>query len=139
MAYPMQIITTSSATTLSPERHGETLVVMASTTGFTVTMPSATGSGDRYRVAVSITVSSGNHVIAAAGTDVMMGAVMVATDIAGVTCPTTATSDKITMSGSTTGGVLGSYVDLQDVASGKWLVTGSLVSTGAEATPFSET
>lgn len=46
-------------------------------------------------------------------------------------------SDTITMSGSTTGGVRGSMVELQDVASGIWMVRGSLVSTGAEATPFS--
>jgi hypothetical protein len=41
------------------------------------------------------------------------------------------------MSGSTTGGVRGSLVELQDVASGIWMVRGSLVSTGSEATPFS--
>ena len=57
--------------------------------------------------------------------------------LVGITCPTAADSDTITMSGSTTGGVRGSMVELQDVASGIWMVRGSLVSTGAEATPFS--
>jgi hypothetical protein len=73
----------------------------------------------------------------AAGTNVMQGVLSIATDVAGVTCPTASDTDTITMSGSTTGGVRGSMVELQDVASGIWMVRGSLVSTGSEATPFS--
>jgi hypothetical protein len=41
------------------------------------------------------------------------------------------------MNGSTTGGLLGSRVVLTDVASTKWAVSGGLISTGTEATPFS--
>jgi hypothetical protein len=41
------------------------------------------------------------------------------------------------MNGSTTGGVIGSRVEFQDIATGIWSVRGALVSTGAEATPFS--
>jgi hypothetical protein len=65
--------------------------------------------------------------------------VAIATDIAGVTCPTTATSDKITMNGSTSGGLAGSFLRLVDAKAGQWMVTGTLVSSGAEATPFSAT
>lgn len=138
MAYPLQIISTSAATTLSQERHGEGVVIMNSTTGFTITLPASSGGGDTYRIGVGITVTSGNHVIAVANaTDVIQGAVMVSTDIAGVTCPTTATSDTITMNGSTQGGLIGSWVELRDIRAGFWMVTGSLVSTGSEATPFS--
>ncbi len=67
----------------------------------------------------------------------MQGAIGMSTDAAGVTIPTASTSDTITLNGSTTGGVKGSHVELQDVASGVWRVSGFLVSTGAEATPFS--
>lgn len=139
MAYPMQSITLTTTATLNADTHAETLVIINSTTGFTITMPAASGSGNRYKFVQNLTVGSGAQVIAAAGSDVLMGAVIVATDIAGVTCPTTATSDYITMNGSTTGGVLGSTVTLTDVASGKWLVEGALVSTGSEATPFAAT
>jgi hypothetical protein len=139
MAYPLQMITLTSATTLKQDNHAETIVVMNSTTGFTITMPAATATGNKYKFVQNLTVGSGSQVIAALGTDVLMGAIAIATDVAGVTVPTTATSDKITFDGSTTGGLLGSTITLTDVASGKWLVEGSLVSTGAEATPFSAT
>jgi len=91
-----------------------------------------------YTIVVGATVSSGSHVIrVASASDVIQGAVSVATDIAGVTCPTAVDSDTITMNGSTTGGVRGSLIEVQDIASGIWSVRGSLVSTGTEATPFS--
>jgi hypothetical protein len=139
MAYPLQMITLTSAATLKQDNHAETIVVMNSTTGFTITMPAATATGNKYKFVQNLTIGSGTQIIAALGTDILMGSIAIATDIAGVTCPTTATSDKITFDGSTTGGLLGSTITLTDVASGKWLVEGSLVSTGAEATPFSAT
>jgi hypothetical protein len=41
------------------------------------------------------------------------------------------------MNGSTQGGLVGSYVEVRDVATGVWSVTGALVASGAFATPFS--
>lgn len=132
-------ITITAATSLTRNVHANALINLASTTGRTLTLPASSGKGDVYRIFIGTTVSSGNHVIAALGTDIIQGAITIASDIAGVTCPTTATSDKITMSGSTTGGIIGSYLELEDAKSGCWKVTGALVSSGAEATPFSET
>ena len=43
----------------------------------------------------------------------------------------------ITLNGSTTGGLLGSWVRLTDAITGKWMLEGFLNSSGAEATPFS--
>jgi hypothetical protein len=130
-------ITITAATSLTRNVHADALILLDSTTGRILTLPASTGKGDTYRVYIPTTVSSGDHVVAALTTDIIQGAVAVATDIAGVTCPTTATSDKITMNGSTTGGLLGSYLELRDAKSGQWMVTGTLVSSGSEATPFS--
>lgn len=103
----------------------------------TFTLPAATGSGNIYKVFVK-TTKTGNLVIkVASASDIIQGAVAVTTDAAGVVIPTAATSDTITMNGSTTGGLAGSWVELQDVASGVWRVGGFLNSSGAEATPFS--
>jgi hypothetical protein len=132
-------LTITAATSLTRNVHADTLILLDSTTGRILTLPASTGKGDTYRVYIPTTVSSGDHVVAALTTDIIQGAVAVATDIAGVTCPTTATSDKITMNGSTTGGLLGSYLELRDAKAGQWMVTGTLVSSGAEATPFSAT
>jgi len=132
------VIEVTAAVTLDDDAYAGRTINLNSTTGRIVTLPSATGSGATYTIFVGATVSSGSHVIrVAAGTNVMQGVLGIATDAAGVTCPTAADSDTITMNGSTTGGLRGSVVELQDVASGIWAVRGSLVSTGAEATPFS--
>jgi hypothetical protein len=132
------VIEITASTTLDDDAYAGRTIVLNSTTGRTITLPTATGSGATYTIFVGTTVSSGSHVIrVAAGTNVIQGAVVIATDIAGVTVPTAPESDNIAMNGSTTGGVRGSVVELQDVASGIWMVRGSLVSTGVEATPFS--
>lgn len=104
--------------------------------GITVTLPPSTGTGDIYRFYVGTTFTS-SGIIQVTTTDIIQGALGVTTDAAGVVIPTAATSDTITMNGSTTGGLVGSYIELQSVASGVWSVRGNLLSTGAEATPFS--
>lgn len=128
---------TASTLTLTAGGYAGQIIVSNLAGAQTFTLPAATGSGNLYRIFVK-TTKTGNLVIqVASSSDVMNGALGVATDAAGVVIPTAATSDTITMNGSTTGGVQGSYVQLQDVASGVWHVSGALVSTGAEATPFS--
>lgn len=120
--------------------HAGTTVVLNAAAGLTVTLPAASGTGDVYTILVGTTVTSNSYIVKVANaSDVMMGTLDVATDIAGVTCPTTSTSDTITMSGTTTGGILGSRIVLTDIATNKWGVTGGLVSSGVEATPFSAT
>jgi hypothetical protein len=124
--------------TLDRDTHIDTLNIINAAGGFTITLPEATGSGDRYRFYVQTTLTA-SATIAALTTDIMQGGVSVATDIAGVTCPATATSDKLVMNGSTTGGLLGSYVEVVDAVDATWFVSGWLVSSGTEATPFSAT
>lgn len=141
MAYGFAPISYTGATlSLVAEKHGNGVVLSANKAdGFTYTLPAATGSGEFFRIRVGTSITSNTGIIAALGADVIEGAVAVTTDTTGVTVPTSATSDKISMNGGTTGGVAGSWVELTDVASGKWLVGGFLISTGAENTPFSAT
>lgn len=129
----------TASATLTRSQAGANVVLNAAA-GLTVTLPAATGTGDVYTIIVGTTVTSNNYIIKVANSsDVMMGTLDVSTDIAGVTCPTTATSDTITMNGTTTGGILGSRIVLTDLATNKWGVSGGLVSSGVEATPFSAT
>jgi len=139
MAVALKPIAVTAATVaLTRNVHSNAVVLLDRAAGVTVTLPAATGTGDLYTILVKTTVTSNSDIIKVANaTDVMAGALSVASDIAGVTCPTTTTSDTITMSGTTTGGIIGSIVYLQDVASGLWSVSGALVSSGTEATPFS--
>lgn len=124
--------------TLTRAKHGGKVLVFNVASGATITLPAASGSGTIYRFAVNTTVTSNNYVIQVANTtDIIQGGVLVATDTGGLTVPTAGTDDTITMNGSTTGGVKGSYIEIMDVAAGLFVVRGFIVSTGVEATPFS--
>lgn len=131
------VIAVTAAATLSDDAYAGRTINLNSTTGRIITLPAATGSGAAYTIFVGATVSSGSHVVSAAGSDVIQGVVAIATDVAGVSVPTASDTNTITLNGGTTGGVRGSWLELQDVASGIWSVKGGLVSTGTEATPFS--
>ncbi|KGM44485.1 hypothetical protein JY97_00665 [Alkalispirochaeta odontotermitis] len=138
MAYPQKPITITASTTLDPDTHGMTTTKLSAAAGLTVTLPDATGSGMVYDIYVATTVTSNDYIIQVPdASNVIQGAVTISTDIAGVSVPTAATSDTITMNGSTTGGVIGSNLRLVDVAADTWQVSGHLISTGVEATPFS--
>jgi hypothetical protein len=124
--------------TLTEKEHAGRLLIFNAATARTITLPTPTGKGAKYRFFVNVTVSGGSHVIQVpSAAEVIQGALSVTTDAAGVTIPTTSTSDTITLSGSTTGGVRGSYIEIEDVSTSAFRVSGALVSTGAEATPFS--
>jgi len=130
-------VSLTASATLDRSHLGSTVTLDAAA-GLTVTLPASSGSGDIYTIVIGTTVTSNDYIVQVANaTDVIQGAIGVSTDASGVVIPTAATSDTITMNGSTTGGVKGGTIILQDVASGVWAVSGALVSTGAEATPFS--
>jgi hypothetical protein len=139
MALALKPVTITAATTLSRNVHAGTVTVLNSTTGRIITLPASTGRGDWYEIFVSATVSSGSHVIAcsAGTTNSFLGGVSISTDIAGVTFLANADDDTVTLNGSTTGGLAGSWVRFTDVVSGTWKIEGFLVSTGSEADPFS--
>lgn len=102
-----------------------------------VTLPAATGSGNIYRFYISVT-KTGALTITANGSDIIQGGVLVASDTGGLTVPTATDTQVITLAAdTTTGGVVGTTCELQDVASGQWSVSGFFVSAGVEATPFS--
>lgn len=133
-------IALTASTTLNANSYAGKTITINALAGLTITLPAATGSGATYEIVAVVTVTSNGYVIKVANaSDVMMGAVGLTTDIAGTVMPTSATTDTITMNGSTTGGLLGSRVLLTDVAATKWAVSGDLVCSGAEATPFSAT
>jgi len=129
---------TAATVTITAKEHAGRVVTLSRAAGITATLPAATGSGNVYKFFVGTTVTSNNDIIEVANsTDVIQGVLGIVTDIAGVVLNTAATTDTITMNGTTTGGVIGSWVEVQDVASGFFSLTGSLISTGTEATPFS--
>lgn len=137
-----RIRTLTASTTITAEQHdGQTLLMGASGAALTFTLPAALGTGARFRFRVSV-VNTSNYVIQVANsTDVMAGGLFFNTDDAsnGVQgFETAASSDTITLNGTTTGGAnKGDWIELEDIASGVWGVAGMLTGSGTEATPFS--
>lgn len=136
MALALKPVTITAATTLTRNRHAGCITNLNSTTGRAITLPAATGTGDVYTIYVIATVSSGNHTIVCGSGDYMIGGVSISTDIGGVTMLSTTTTGTLTMNGSTMGGLIGSWVQLTDAATNKWMLSGFLCSTGSEGTPF---
>jgi hypothetical protein len=129
-------VVTTVALALTEALHGNRVVVANNTTGFAITLPAATGSGVTYTVFYGVTVGAGSATITATGSD-FVGGVSISSNIAGVTILANVGDNTITMSGSTTGGVKGTWLRFTDVVSGSYMTDGFLKSTGAEADPFS--
>lgn len=138
MTYPLLPINKTASFTLDRRVHADNWVTCNAAAGMTVTLPASAGTGDKFKLFVGTTVTSNNFIVQVANsTDVITGAVHLTTDIAGTSMPASGTDDTITMNGTTKGGVRGSWVVLEDVATGFWVLSGGLICTGTEATPFS--
>ena len=137
---------TASTLTVTPAAHAGRVVTLNRAAGVAVTLPAATGTGNIYTFQLGTTVTSNSTTITTgvtgASSDAYQG-IVITED--GGTCtgwPATGTaggSDVITFNGSTTGGFIGDYVQLTDVATGFWMLKSTTKSTGTATTPFSHT
>lgn len=139
---PSGLVSATAATlTVTAAKHAGKLIALNRATGVAVTLPAATGSGNRYDFIVGTANSGGNSTIKVVGDDVMTGVAMMAAD-GGNTIngfETAADSDTITLDGSTFGGLKGDRVTLIDFAADTWSVEMRGAATGSEASPFSAT
>lgn len=134
------VTVTDSTVTATSAAHAGRTVVLDRAAGIAVTLPAASGTGNTYRFFIATTITSNSTTISvASASDVMAGVASVAndTDNSASLFETAADTDTITFDGSTTGGIKGATVELQDVASGLWAVRVVGAATGTEATPFS--
>ncbi len=131
-----------NAIIMHPRRLG---FIMASldTTNRPLVVPAATGTGNVYTFVTKALATSNSHVIKVANaTDVLSGSLTVVDNADGTatTFGTVAASDTITLNRTTTGSVkIGERINIVDVAAGYFSVTGTVIATGSEATPFSAT
>jgi len=132
------IVTVADATvTITDDAHVGQRVVFNRAAGVTATLPAATGSGNRYEF-IGAVDATGNQIIQVTGDDTMAGVAYLGNDSAGASCfYTAATSDTITLDGSTTGGLKGWRVICDDIAADTWAVIVMSEASGTEAAPFS--
>jgi hypothetical protein len=129
-------VTASTLTVTAADYNGQT-INLSRAAGITVTLPAATGSNATYRFVVSTSVTSNNYIIQVANASDTMNGLASVGGTTGNVFSTLPASDTITMNGSTTGGLAGSYVEITDVAANEYLVSAALVGSGTPATPFS--
>lgn len=133
---------TASTLTVTAASHAGNVVTLNRAAGIAVTLPVATGTGNRYRFIVGTTITSNTTTIKVAdATDTMAGHAILLQDSAdtSVAFEGSSTDDTITFNGTTTGGIVGAEVELIDIATNLWFVSVVSTATGTEATPFSAT
>jgi hypothetical protein len=129
-------VTAATLAVTADAYNGQT-INLSRAAGIVVTLPAATGTNAVYKFVVTTAVTTNNYIIQVANaTDTMNGLASVA-GTTGSVFSTLPASDTITMNGTTTGGLIGSYVQVTDLAAGYYLVQASLVGSGTPATPFS--
>lgn len=137
------VTTTATALSLTVTQHAERVVLVNtnSTVANTLTLPVATGSGVKFTVVNGIAQTQGTVVVAANGTDVMKGVAIVAgtTTADAEAFVASATSDKVTLNLTTTGGLGGDKIECIDIAANTWQVDVKCIGSGTLATPFSQT
>jgi hypothetical protein len=106
----------------------------------TATLPAAAGTGAVFRFIVSA-VNTNNHIITITGDDTMKGSVNILDNDAAAqgAFAATTTDNTITLNGTTTGGQIGDWIELVDIAADVWAVRGDLVVPAGSnpADPFS--
>ena len=135
-------VAAGSTLTLTAATHAGRTILLDTLTGSVVTLPASAGNGNVYKFYVSVAPTSNAHIVKVANaTDVMTGWVSTATttEASSEEEAFAATEDTITMNGTTTGGIVGSYIECTDVVSGFWLTEGRLVGSGTLTTPLSAT
>lgn len=140
------VATTATALSLTVTEHADRVLLVNtnSTVANTFTLPLATGSGNKYTIRNNIAQTQGTVVIAANGTTNVLDGRVIAVDTTAVSddvmsWATSATSDKISLDLTTTGGLRYDTINALDVSTGVYLVDGITYGSGDLATPFSAT
>lgn len=133
------IVTVNTATvSITDEGYVGMRIVFDRAAGITATLPKATGSGNRYEFVVGTTLTSPGVVKVADAVDIIQGGALV--HGSALACFQAAgTDDTITMNGTTTGGLIGSRIVIDDVKPGVWAAEVLALGSGTAATPFSAT
>ncbi len=132
----------TASTTLTAKDHGGKLVAINKADGAAITLPEAGGTGVTFRLFIGTTITSNSTTVKVANAnDTLVGMVEAATTTfnSGRKEAAGGTDDTLTMNGTTTGGIVGSYVELQDVAENLWRIKADLVGSGTLATSLSAT
>jgi hypothetical protein len=134
--------TTGASLALTAAQSGA-VVYLDKADGVAITLPaSAVGLTYRFIVVTSVTSNAYKLSTAVQGTEFFDGTVNSLQDAAVASAVFTGdgtSHDNISMSGTTTGGLIGTDLMVTCTAANKWTTSGFLRASGTEATPFATT
>lgn len=115
-----------------------TVNILNRAAGQAITLPAATGSGLTVRFLVGTTITSNTSTIILPAATVFRGFCTQFAD-GGDTSNAyeAAGTNRVTMDGSTRGGIIGDSIEVIDMAAGVWFIRILQSATGTEASPFS--
>ena len=135
------VVAAGATKTLTVADHDGFRVDLDTAAGSVVTLPAATGSGAKFTFVTTVIATSNSHKVQVANSsDTMAGALLVVDHADGTVTGfgTVAAADTITLNRSTTGSVkVGEKFVLTDDKANVWSVSGVVIASGTEATPFS--
>ena len=114
------------------------LCLFSTAAGYTYTLPTCE-RGLHFTFIVQTTITSVGAKIMCASGDFLVGTILQGTD--GTFTQAAVTANGTTHvswngNGSTTGGIIGDYVEVVGLGNNQWVVYGQNTATGTEATPF---
>lgn len=125
-------------TTLTAAQSG-TLFLLNIATGAKVTLPAGV-AGLRYEFLITTSVTSNTYDIWSAGATALYGGVLTSvvasTGVHTQYAPNGSSNYKISMNGTTTGGLQGTRIRITCVSATSWIVEGVNYASGTVATPF---
>lgn len=135
----LQTVSTYTTTQALTAAQSGSVILWNAAAGFTITLP-APVVGVQFLLAVLTSVTSSNHkVITDASTTFLVGGLALG-EVAATTAPlfpaNGSTIRSVTMNGTTTGGLIGTYMELTCINSTQWLIQGQVLGSGSLATPF---
>lgn len=134
------VAVTAATLTVTQALHDGKTIVQNSASGCAITLPAATGSGMKTSIFVKTAITSVGVVISTApSSDVFSGVLVGAETAANAIFVNLMASNTntLTLNGTTTGGLAGSVVTIEDVAAGVWRVGGMLAGSGTLASSMS--
>jgi hypothetical protein len=145
MSHGGPVVANAATLVVTRALHHNRVIVLDRAAGVAVTLPTATGTGSRFRFVVKTTFTGAATIKSVRSADIMVGHALMGnnTDNAVVDWPAVAAStfDTINLFGTanSTGGIEGQEIEIIDLATNVWFVTIRGDAAGTEATPFENT
>lgn len=125
-----QAVAVTATDAITQAEHEGRTNIITGTAAKTLTLPEATGSGDRYKFIIAEVNTNGTvFVTADTGNCDIRGSLNIldADSNAQTAYPGNAGDDTITLNGTTKGGQIGDWIEFVDIATDVWHVMGQLV------------